>query len=143
MASVAIGGMAALCGSLGGPGAAALAVVLLVLSLRRFFFPTRFAVDADGVIADSLFGAQRLAWSEVRRLAVDRHGAYLSTRSRPSRLDAFRGMHLLFGPARDEVVAALRAGMAERGCPVAVARTADGREADAPPATHPDSGASP
>lgn len=130
---MAIGGMAALCGSLGGAWAGALAVAVLVLSLRRFFFPTRFAVDADGVIADSLFGAQHLAWSEVRRLTVDRYGAYLSTRSRPSRLDAFRGMHLLFGPARDEVLAALRAGVAERGRPAEPAHPACDPAGGAPP----------
>jgi hypothetical protein len=81
---------------------------VLVLSLSRFLLASRFTIDDEGVTARYPFGRQRLAWQQVRRMHVDAHGGYLSTRSRPSRLDAYRGMHLLFGGARDAVLAEIR-----------------------------------
>lgn len=106
--ALAIGGIAVLCATLGGVFWGGLAVVLLVVSLRRFYFPSRFTIDRQGITASDLLGTRRLAWSEVRRFCQDRHGAYLSTRSCPSRWDAYRGVHVLFGSRRVEVLAAIR-----------------------------------
>jgi len=92
-----------------------LAVAVLVLTLYRFFFPSRFTLDAQGVTARYLFGTTRCGWSEIRRFCHDRHGVYLSTRSRPSRLDAFRGIHLLFGRSREEVLRRIRLHLADGG----------------------------
>src|SRR5262245_6584886 len=77
----------------GSPAAGLAAALVLTLSLHRFFFPSHFTIDGEGIRAASLMSRKRLRWSEVRRFVCDRHGGYLSTRNRPSRLDAFRGLH--------------------------------------------------
>jgi len=92
-----------------------LAVTVLILSLNRFFFPSRYTLSEQGVTVHNLFGARRCDWSRIRRFQHDRHGVYLSTRSRPSRLDAYQGVQLLFGPARDEVLTRIRDRLAEKG----------------------------
>ena len=85
------------------------AALLLVTTLNRFYFPSRFQIDDEGITARYLLRRQRLKWKDIRRMACDGHGAYLSSRSRASRLDAYSGMHVLFGRKRDSVVEQLRA----------------------------------
>ncbi len=92
-----------------------LAAVVLILALNRFFFPSSFSIEEDGVSASYLFGTKRFAWTDVRRFCHDRNGAYLSTRSQRSRLDAYRGIHLLFGDSRDEVLCRIRQRLAQQG----------------------------
>ena len=92
-----------------------IAAVVLVLTLHRFFFPSRFTIDEQGVTARYLLGTRCCAWSEIRRACHDRHGVYLSTRSRPSRLDAYRGIQLLFGRSREEVLHRIRLHLADGG----------------------------
>ena len=41
-------------------------------------------------LMNKLAARQRLRWPDVRRFVHDAHGGYLSTRARPSTLDAFR-----------------------------------------------------
>lgn len=89
---------------------AIVAVLILVLALNRFFFPSRFSIDAEGITARYPMRAERMRWRDVRRFVQDERGGYLSSRARASRLDAFTGVHILFGaPA----VAAGGAGRAE------------------------------
>lgn len=73
-----------------------LAVACLLGALNRFFLTSHFSIDDSGITARHPLGRRHLRWQEIRRFAQDRHGGYLSTRARPSRLDAFSGMHLLF-----------------------------------------------
>lgn len=115
LAGLAIAAVALASAAVGGVFWGILAVVVLVLSLNRFFFPSRFVIDSEGVAARYLLGTQRFAWSEIRRFCCDRHGLYLSTRSRPSRLDAYRGLHLLFGARREEVLSRIRASLGPEG----------------------------
>jgi hypothetical protein len=92
------------------PVAAALALIVLTLSLQRFFFPGRFEVDDRGVTARWLVTSQFIGWGQARRFAHDDRSGLLSRRARPSRLDAYAraGVHLLLPrdpQARAEVVA--------------------------------------
>ena len=84
-------------------------LVALVAALHRFFFPSRFTIDAEGITARYPLRTLHLDWSAVRRLVTDGRGAYLSTRRRRSWLDGYRGMHVLFGRDRAAVVARLKA----------------------------------
>jgi hypothetical protein len=112
VAAGAIAAVAFSCAATGGVAWGILALAVLFLSLGRFFFASRFILDGEGVTARYLLRTQRCRWSEVRRFCHDSRGAYLSTRSRPSRLDAYRGVHLLFGPVREEVLEAIRSRLA-------------------------------
>lgn len=95
--------------TMGSAGWAWLAGVVLVGSLHRFFFPSRYDVDEGGITGRSLLGTQRMRWREVRRFVWDENGGYLSAHARASRLDAYRGMHLLFGEKRETVIGRIEA----------------------------------
>lgn len=92
----------------GHPAWGPVAAVVLVLTLNRFFFPSRFSIDAEGITAAYPMRKQRLSWRRVRRLVCDQYGGYLGTRAVPSRMDAWRGMHLIFGDDRDATIAEIR-----------------------------------
>src|SRR5688500_10817974 len=55
------------------------AALLLVVSLNRFFFPSQFAIDQEGITARYPLRQQRLKWNDLRRFVHDRYGGYLST----------------------------------------------------------------
>lgn len=111
--AIALGAVAALAvaaGVLGGGvGWGLLAAAFLVLALNRFLLPSRFEIDDEGITARYPLRRQRARWTELRRVVHDRHGAFLSRRARPSRLDAFAGLHVLFGAERVRVLEAIRA----------------------------------
>jgi hypothetical protein len=83
---------------------AVIAFLLLAASLKSFFLPSEFQIDDDGVTVRSLFKVSRLRWLEIRRFLHDKHGGFLSTRSKSSFFDSFRGIHLLFGENREAVI---------------------------------------
>ena len=112
LAAIAIVCFALLCGAVAGWWLALLALVVLAGSLNRFMLCSRFSIDAQGITADYPLRTQTLEWRDVRRFERDRFGGFLSTRAVPSRLDAYRGMHLLFGDSRDEDIRQIETHMA-------------------------------
>jgi hypothetical protein len=108
-AAGALGVIVGFCGlvylAFGSAGWAAVSLAVLLGSLSRFFFPSRFEIDAEGITARYPLRTMRRRWIELRRFVHDRNGGFLSTRARSSRMDAFQGMHILFGAKRDEVIA--------------------------------------
>lgn len=86
----------------------AFSAAVLVAALNRFFFRSRFAIDADGITARFPLRTQRVRWVDTRRFVVDEHGGFLSARARRSRLDAWQGLHVLFGPQREAVIERIR-----------------------------------
>ena len=92
----------------GGAGYALLAAAFLVLSLARFFLPSRFVLDAAGVSRRTPGGRGQLAWAQVRRVVVGQAGVFLSPFEKPSRLDSFRGVFLPFAGNAAEVTEFVR-----------------------------------
>ncbi len=90
-----------------------LAVVVLVLALNHFYFPSRFVIDRDGISARYLLSRKHYRWSSVRRFLWDRRGVYLSTRGKGSWLDAYSGLTVLFGPNQAEIMKLIRRHMDE------------------------------
>ncbi len=86
-------------------------LVVLVFALNRFYFPSSFTIDRNGVTAKYPLRRKHISWNRLRRFVHDDHGAYLSTRAAASRLDAYRGIHLLFGTQRDQVLKHIRSKM--------------------------------
>jgi hypothetical protein len=106
-AAAAVIALLALCaGWLGGSSWWAVAsAFILMVALNRFFFPSEFSIDDEGIAARYPLRRQRLLWKDVRRFLHDERGGYLSTRVRASRFDAYRGMHLLFeGDSRERII---------------------------------------
>lgn len=99
----------------GGWAWSVLALAILTAALNRFFFRSRFAIDAEGITARFPLSTRRLGWRDVRRFVVDANGGYLSTRARRSWLDAYRGLHVMFGDQRDAVIECIRAHLPQEG----------------------------
>lgn len=72
------------------------AVVVLVVGCNRFFFPTRYEIDNQGITARFPLRTVRYQWVELRRFLYDHSGGFLSPRIRRSPLDEYRGISLLF-----------------------------------------------
>lgn len=91
--------------------AGAAALLVMVLALNRFFFPSSFTIDAHGLTANHPLRGRprRIEWKDVRRFLHDGHGGYLSRRAVASRFDAWQGMHILWDGDRDRLVSAIRA----------------------------------
>jgi hypothetical protein len=85
----------------------AFAVIFLLAALNRFFFSSRYIVDEEGITATCLLRWQRMNWVDVKRFVHDERGGMLSDRPRPSRLDAYRGVHVLFGKDGPQAVRAI------------------------------------
>jgi len=75
-------------------------LVVLSLSMARYFLPTRYTVDEEGVAWRLLVGHRR-PWQEFARVEERADGLLLSPFVRPTRLDTYRGVHLRFGPGAD------------------------------------------
>ena len=90
-------------------------LMVLFLSLSRYFLPTRYKIDGEGVEVATAFGRSQRRWSTLRRFAADHRGITLSPYARRSWLDPYRGVRLLYHRNRDEVLAAVAARLAPRG----------------------------
>ena len=89
------------------------ALAALVGALNRFYFPSRYALDRDGITAHHPLRTESLRWRELRRFEAAPYGGYLSASKHASRLEppwrGRPGMQILFGREREAVVAAIRA----------------------------------
>lgn len=92
----------------GGWWGAAVALVVCVVSLNRFFFPSHYEIDETGLTARSPLGVKRIEWSRVRRFAHNDTGGFLGTRAGAPRVDR-GGVELLFDDDPATAVAAIRA----------------------------------
>jgi hypothetical protein len=81
-----------------------LAVLLLSLSLLPFFLRTHYEMNEDEIIVKKPYSRLRKDWSHFRSFYPDKSGVLLSPFSRPSRLENFRGVYILLGENRDEIL---------------------------------------
>ena len=84
------------------------ATLIMCLSLHRFFFATYFLIGGLGVSAHTLFGKRVLPWEEVGRIVYGGHSAWVSPFTRSGVREARRGVLLLFGKHREDVLAQLK-----------------------------------
>jgi hypothetical protein len=106
MAAAALVGAMAFRGWVG----AVLGPALVGSAVAEFLLPIRYRLTEEAAYCS--YGLARLAipWSSVRRLLDGPDGVRLSPFRRASRLDAFRGVELRFGPPgsnaeRDRILA--------------------------------------
>ena len=90
-------------------GFALLALVVLFASLARFYFPTSYRLSDRRITIKSATQTLHKDWSLYRSCYVDKNGILLSPYTRPTRLENFRGLFLLFADNREEVTAFVRA----------------------------------
>ena len=90
------------------PLAAAVVGILILSSVAEFLLPIHYCIGPDGVSCRSFWSARHLRWAEVKRCYRDAHGVKLSPLSRPSRLEAYRGIYLWLGDEGEVALAAIR-----------------------------------
>ena len=90
------------------PLAAAVAGLLILSSAAEFLLPIHYCIGPDGVWSRNLWSVRHLKWSEVKRCYHDAHGVKLSPLSRPSRLEAYRGIYLWLDEDGEAALAAIR-----------------------------------
>ena len=80
---------------------AAISLAVLTLSLSPYYFPTRIRLDGRGIELSTPLGAKRRDWEALQSYCADARGITVSPYRRPSLLEAYRGLRLLYGPAAD------------------------------------------
>ncbi len=70
-------------------------LLILLGSLFQFYTVTEYILDDDGVTVKRPFYTLKRSWKEFRRVEETKSGVFLSPFSHPSRLDNFRGIHLI------------------------------------------------
>ena len=91
-----------------------LSVVIMLVSLSSFFLPTYYELDQDKIRIRYVFTRREREWSAFRSFYVDKNGVLLSPFKKPSRLENFRGMYLMFGGNADRVMDVVNARIAAR-----------------------------
>tara|TARA_Y100000588_G_scaffold164301_1_gene178418 strand:+ start:179 stop:610 length:432 start_codon:yes stop_codon:yes gene_type:complete len=86
------------------------AVFFLFLTLNRFFLPSRYRLDGNGIAVRYPFGSKSLRWKDLRRFPHDQSGGYLTTRVRKGAFDR-RGISVLFGKRGDEIIPRIKSAM--------------------------------
>ncbi len=98
-------------------GWALLALVLLSLSVARYYAPTTYVLGAKGVRMEGPFGTVEREWAAFRAWFADRDGVLLSPFSQPTRLAFTRGIFLPFKHNQAEVLAVVEDFMGPRTRP--------------------------
>jgi hypothetical protein len=91
------------------------APIFVLGSLAAFLFPTEYRLTEEAIEVRSLGVTRSRPWSEMRRMTVDRTGVLLSPFEKRTWLEAYRGLRLLFGGNRDQVVSFAEARIQGRG----------------------------
>jgi hypothetical protein len=89
--------------------------VLVLGSLSSFLVPTTYRLTEEAIEVRSLGVMRRRPWTEMRRMTVDATGLFLSPFEKRSWLEAYRGLRLLFGGNRDQVVSFAEARLRKLG----------------------------
>lgn len=98
-----------------GDGVLAVAAPLFVLlSVSSWLLPTGYRLTEEALEVRSLGVTRVRPWSEMRRMVVDQAGIFLSPFERKHWLEAYRGVRLLTGGNRDQVVAFVEAKLGTR-----------------------------
>ena len=81
----------------GSPVMVLVAVLIFMISLSTFFFPTRYTVDEKQVVIKYLYSSKERNLSAFRTVFPGRRGVLLSPFLGPSRLENYRGFYLRYG----------------------------------------------
>jgi hypothetical protein len=91
------------------------APVFILGSLTSYLFPTEYRLTEESIEVRSLGVTRSRPWTEMRRMTVDRTGVFLSPFEKRNWLEAYRGLRLLYGGNRDQVVSFANARLERRG----------------------------
>jgi len=81
-----------------------LAVFVLVASLSAYFFPTVFELTPEKVMVKYAAARKEKTWDFFRSFYADKNGVFLSPFPKPSRMENFRGLYLIYNDNKEEVL---------------------------------------
>lgn len=85
-----------------------LALIIMMGSLAKFYFPTRFKMSDRGVTIKTTTQTLFKEWKIYRSCYPDKKGVLLSPFLGPSRLENFRGLYVMFEGNGDAVTSFVR-----------------------------------
>lgn len=86
------------------PGLVLIGAVFLLVSMAPYLLPTTYRMSSEGIEIRFLGVRTFREWEQFRNFYPHDVGVHLSTFSRPSGLDAFRGSFIRFAPDNREAV---------------------------------------
>ncbi len=81
---------------------------VLVGTQAIFFFTTTYTIDEKGLVAKYPIRKKQYSWDQVRRVKYFKEACFLFTRKKPSNMDSWSGISVMYGDKRDEVIAAIK-----------------------------------
>ena len=87
--------------------------VVLIATQAVFFFTTTYTITDAGVCAKFPIRKKQYTWEQIRRVAFFKEACFVFSRKKPSNLDAWTGITIMYGEKRDEVVAAIKSHLRE------------------------------
>ncbi len=81
-----------------------LSLFVMFFAVGEFFLPTVYEINEKGASSSCLLRKTEVEWSAVRKVYVDKAGLKLSTLGYRTRLEAFRGLYLVFGDEDPEKI---------------------------------------
>ena len=81
-----------------------LAIFILIASLSAYFFPTVYELTPEKVIVKYVATRKEKPWDSFRSFYADKNGVFLSTFPKPSRMENFRGLYLIYNDNKEEVL---------------------------------------
>jgi len=86
-----------------------LAVVILVVAVSSFLFPTRYTITDVDVSEKRLWVNKSRRWEDLRRVQVGVGAVMVSPFANPSWMDRYRGLILMYGRTnKDELVTIIK-----------------------------------
>ncbi len=82
----------------------AISIVVLAGSLLRFFLITRYELSPQGITVGYMRMEKKHSWEKFQCYYSCPKGVQLSTMVKPSRLDSFRGLYIIYGKQNREEV---------------------------------------
>lgn len=84
-------------------GFALIALALLIFSMRQYFMPTTYILNAEGVEVRFSGMNKKRPWGYFSSYYEDRNGILLSPFKEKSRLESFRGIYLIASGNKTEI----------------------------------------
>ncbi|MBC8202000.1 MAG: hypothetical protein H8E86_08130 [Planctomycetes bacterium] len=88
-------------------------VGVLVGTQAIFFFTTAYSIDEKGLVAKFPLRKKQYSWEQVRRVKFFKEACILFTRKKPSNLDGWTGITVMYGDNRDEVIRSIKSHLLE------------------------------
>jgi len=81
-----------------------LALVVMFMSLAKFYMPTGYRLTNKKIMIKTTVQTLNRPWSMYRTYYPDKNGVLLSPFVRPSRLENFRGVYIMFSGNKEAVM---------------------------------------